>query len=80
MKERSVKMLVWIICLVAPLLPTYIVLAVIYPVFNIIGVILVSIIEYFGFMYIIALFIQRMAMMKQRKDQELLKMKEAFRE
>ena len=80
MREKTVKTLVWMICLTTPLLPTYLVMAIIYPVFNIIGVILITAIEYFGFMYIIALFIQRVAMSRQRKEQQLKQQQESFRE
>jgi uncharacterized membrane-anchored protein len=80
MREKTVKTLVWMICLTAPLLPTYMVMAIISPVFGLIGVIIVSLVEYFGFMYIIALFIQRVAMSRQRKEQQLKQQQESFRE
>jgi sensor histidine kinase YesM len=80
MREKTVKRLVWIMCLTAPLLPTYLVMEIIYPLLSIIGVIIISCIEYFGFMYIIALFIQRIAMAKQHKEQQLKRNQESFKE
>jgi|WetSurMetagenome_2_1015567.scaffolds.fasta_scaffold32401_7 hypothetical protein len=80
MREKNVKILVWITCLTTPLLPTYLVMAIINPVFNIMGVIIISLIEYFGFMYIIALFIQRVAMGRQRREQQIKQQQESFKE
>jgi hypothetical protein len=80
MNEKTVNRIVWIICLTAPLLPTYMVMAIISPVFSLIGVIIVSLVEYFGFMYVIALFIQRVAMGRQRREQQLKQQQESFRE
>jgi hypothetical protein len=80
MREKTVKIIVWSICLITPLLPTYLVMAIINPVFNILGVIIITIIEYFGFMYIIALFIQRVALARQRKEQQLKRNQESFKE
>lgn len=80
MREKTVKTIVWMICLLTPLLPTYMVMTIIYPVLSIIGIIIVSVIEYFGFMYIIALFIQRVALSRQHKEQQLKRNQESFRE
>ena len=73
MNEKIVKITTYLICILLPLFLTYIVISIIYPVFNIYGIIVVSLIEYFGFQYIIALFIKRFAEAHQRKQQQRLK-------
>lgn len=74
MNEKTVSRIIWAVCIIVPLLPTYIVLGVISPALTTVGIIVISIIEYFGFMYIIALFIQRTAQYKinqeNKKQQE----------
>jgi hypothetical protein len=70
MNEKTVSRIIWAVCILAPLLPTYMVLAVITPVLTLLGVIVISLIEYFGFMYIIALFINRVAQYKLNKEKK----------
>jgi len=70
MKEKTVRNITLTICIVTPLLPTYVVMIIIHPLFNIFGIILLSAVCYFGYMYIIALFIQRIAQRRLNKQQK----------
>lgn len=70
MKERTVKMVIWAICLVMPVLPTYIVTAITYQSFGIVGDIVIIFVEYFAWMYVVALFIKRLAERRQYKERK----------
>ena len=70
MKEKTIRDITLAICLLTPLLPTYVVMVIIYPLLSIFGVIILMFVEYFGFMYIIALFIQRLAQRHLQRQQK----------
>ena len=74
MNEKNTKISVYTICILLPLLPTYLVMAVIHPILNPISIIVIACVEYFGFQYVIALFIKKLAENRQRKTQRLQEM------
>jgi hypothetical protein len=79
MNEKTIKTLVYGLCLIAPLLPTYIVLVIIAPLISIYGIIVISVVEYFGFQYIVAFFIKRVSERQMEKTKRL-RMKEKLKE
>ena len=75
------KKIIWMILLITPLLPTYMVMAVVGPVLQLPALIVVSAIEYFGFMYIIALFVKNIMNIRRNKQQRQQQhAKESFKE
>jgi hypothetical protein len=71
MNLKTVKLLIWAACIVIPMVPTVVVMLVISPMLSILGDIVVSLVEYFGFQYIVALFIKRIAERRQEKEKKM---------
>jgi hypothetical protein len=69
MNEKTAKRLTWAILLLVPILPSYVVIAAINV--TLFGAICFFLLEYFAFQYVIALFIQRLALRIQRERQKL---------